>query len=479
MRKKILCIAGILALSWPALGAVPQLEPKLARGLAAVDGHAAYEYCRTLAGERFEGRLSGSPGYAAAARWAAAKFEDWRLEAPKGGFLQPYSSPYTQVDKAEMSFFVAGKESKLQPGKDFLPLLFSASGRVSGTVVFAGWGISAPELGYDDYAGVDVRGKFVLCFRGTPSADDDRFQLYDEHRVRMRTARDKGALGLIYIYPDVQANPNGDFLENFLPAVISEAAADLLFEPRKVQARELKKDLQTYGVPITFTSDARIDFMVESRHFAEGIGYNVVAYIQGSDPRLRDEYVILGAHLDHCGRHLDILFPGADDNASGSAVVMEIAHAFSAARIRPRRSILFVLFGGEEMGLLGSNHFAKNLPAPIQKISAMFNFDMEGEGDRAFVQFSQEPAALKADIERADASVQIIGGSSFFKGVGVRSSDFAPFYLQGIPCAAFYSNGPHLHYHANGDSIFRINPDIMGAIGRLGFLSTWFWAERL
>ncbi len=479
MRKNIALLAGIVALSWPVFCAVPQLEPKLARGLAALDGHAAYENCRTLAAERFEGRLSGSPGYAAAARWAALKFEDWGLEAPAGGFLQPFSSPYTQVDKAEMSFVVAGKESKLEAGKDFLPLLFSAPGRVSGTVVFAGWGISAPELGYDDYAGVDVRGKFVLCFRGTPDADDKRFQHFDEHRVRMRAARDRGALGLIYIYPEVQANPNGEFLENFMPAMISEAAADLLLEPRKVKALELKEDLQTYGVPISFACDARIDFLVETRHFPDGIGYNVVAYLQGSDPHLRDEYVILGAHLDACGRHLDILFPGADDNASGSAEVMELARAFSAARIRPRRSILFVLFGGEEMGLLGSTYFAQHLPAPIKKISAMFNFDMEGEGDRAFAQFSQEPAALKADIERADASVQIIEGSSVFKGVGVRSSDFAPFFLQGIPCAAFYSNGPHLLYHANGDSIFRVNPDILGAIGRLAFLSTWFWAERL
>jgi hypothetical protein len=479
MRKNIPLLAGIVALSWPVFCAVPQLEPKLARGLAAIDGHAAYENCRALAAERFEGRLSGSPGYAAAARWAALKFEDWGLEAPAGGFLQPFSSPYTLVDKAEMSLVVAGTESKLQAGKDFLPLLFSAPGHVSGTVVFAGWGISAPELGYDDYAGVDVHGKFVLCFRGTPGADDKRFQHYDEHRVRMRAARDRGALGLIYISPEVQANPNGEFLENFMPAMISEAAADLLLEPRKVKALELKKDLQTYGVPITFACDARIDLLVEARHFPEGIGFNVVAYLQGSDPHLRDEYVILGAHLDGCGLHLGIQFPGADDNASGSAVVMELARAFSVARIRPRRSILFVLFGGEEMGLLGATHFAQHLPAPIQKISAMFNFDMEGEGDRAFVQISQEPAALKADIERADASVQIIDGSSFFKGVGVRSSDFAPFFLQGIPCAAFYANGPHVQYHASGDSIFRINPDILGAIGRLAFLSTWFWAEHL
>jgi Zn-dependent M28 family amino/carboxypeptidase len=236
--------------------------------------------------------------------------------------------------------------------------------------------------------------------------------------------------------------------------------------------------LQAYRVPITFALDARIGLSVEARHFADGIGFNVVAYLPGSDPLLKGECVVLGAHFDGCGRHLGILFPGADDNASGSAMVMEIARAFALSGIRPKRTLAFVLFGGEEMGLLGSTYYAAHVPAPLKNIDAMFNFDMEGEGARAFTQFSQEPAALKEAMEKADGYDPIIAGSRPLKEVGVRSSDFAPFFLQGIPCAAFYSDGPHLHYHAAGDTIFRINPDIMGAISRLAFLSAWFWADR-
>jgi len=487
MRNKIALLAALAALALP-VPAASRLEKAAVDASTAVSGPSAYEFCKILAAEPFAGRLSGSPGYEAAARWAAKKFEEWGLSAPAGGFLQPYPSPYTQVDKAEMTIAVAGKEKKLQAGKEFMPLLFSDSGRVSGRAVFVGWGISAPELGYDDYAGADVRGRFVLCFRGTPGNDDRRFQHYDEHRVRMQAARDRGALGLIYIYPEVQANPNGDRLADFLPAEISEAVADMLLEPRGVKAADLKKDLLAYRVPITFPLDARVDLAVEARHFAAGTGANVVGYLPGSDPRLRDECVLLGAHLDGCGRHLGILFPGADDNASGSAVVMEVARAFAASGLRPRRALAFVLFGGEEMGLLGSRHFAAQVPAPFKKIAAMFNFDMEGEGDRAFATFGPEPSALRAAIELADSQApgagpaggreRMVAGSREIKEVGVRSSDFAPFFLQGIPCAAFYSNGPHLAYHQEGDTIFRINPDILGAISRLAFLSAWSMADR-
>ena len=477
MKKNAMACLVILVLSLALPGSAADAE-KFAAGLRGIDGQKAYEFCRILAGESFSGRLSGSPGYEAAARWAAAQFKAWGLQAVSGGYLQPYPSPYTQVDKAEMSIRTAGLERKLLAGKDFLPLLFSDAGHGSGEVVFAGWGISAPELGYDDYAAADVRGKFVLCFRGIPDPDDKRFQHFDEHRVRMRTAYDKGALGLVYIYPDVQANPNGERLENFLPAVISEAVADLLFEPKGIKAAQLKKDLQTYRRPLTFSLDARIELAVEARYFAAGTGYNVVAYLPGSDARLREECVLVGGHLDACGRHLGILFPGADDNASGSAVVMEIARALAALKKRPRRTMVFVLFGGEEMGLLGASFFAAHVPPPLKKISAMFNLDMEGEGDRAFAQFSQDPAAFGAAVERADGVVHILSGKGTLKEVGVRSSDFAPFFLQGSPCAAFYSGGPHLHYHAAGDTIFRINPDILAAIGRLAFLSACFWADR-
>lgn len=478
MKKNLMLAAALAALVLFAPAADTPAAGGPAAALDAISGASAYGLCRTMAGEAFSGRFTGSAGYEAAAGWAAGTFKEWGLAAPEGGFLQPFPAPHSLVDRARMVVAVAGKERELEAGKDFLPMLFSASGNASGPAVFVGWGISAPELGYDDYAGVDVRGKFVVCFRGVPRPDDKRFQHHDEHRVRMQAARRKGALGLIYVYPEVQANPNGELLEHFFPAEISETAADAILKPMDVKAAELKKDLLAYRVPISFPLDARIDLEVEARFFPAAVGRNIVGFLPGSDPALAGECVVLGAHFDGCGRHLGILFPGADDNASGSAVVMEIARALAASGLRPRRSLAFVLFGGEEMGLLGSNHFAAHLPAPFRRVDAMFNLDMEGEGDRAFASYSAEPAALRQAIERSDARLRILSGSRELREVGVRSSDFAPFFLQGVPCAAFYSSGPHLAYHQAGDTIFRINPDILGAIARLTLLSAWDWADR-
>lgn len=475
MKRISLLFAALAALALPGAGE----EGGLRQAVDAVSGLNAYEYCRELAGDAFAGRLSGSPGYEAAARWAAARFAAWGLQAPDGGYLQEFSSPCSEIEAATMTLTAKnGETTKLEAGKDFLPLLFSDSGQAGGEAVFVGWGISAPELGYDDYAGIDVRGRFAVCFRGTPDPGQKGFQRHDEHRTRMAVAQRRGARGLIYIYPEVQANPNGDLQEKFFPAEISEAVADRILEPLRLKAAELKKDLLAYRVPISFPLGVRVDLEVKARHFAAARGFNVVALLPGSDPGLRGEWLVLGAHLDGCGRHLGILFPGADDNASGSALVLEVARALAVAPARPKRTLAFVLFGGEEMGLLGSSHFAAHLPAGCGKISAMFNFDMQGAGDRAFVSVTPEPAALRAAIEAADRDAGLVAGTREIRQVGVRSSDHAPFFLMGVPCAAFYSNGPHLGYHQAGDSIFRINPAILEAIARLALASAWNWADR-
>jgi hypothetical protein len=474
-----------------AVSAMPQaLDKDLAKALQSVSGLEAYEIVRTLASPEFAGRLTGSEGFTAAAKWAARKFESWGLRpiSPREGYLQPYPSPYTIVDKAEMTILVPEgrtdtgekpvyRELPLVPEKDFLPLLFSASGDHTAEAVFAGWGISAPDLGYDDYAGLDVHGKFVFCFRGTPESDP-KYQYHDEHRTRMKTARDRGALGIVYIYPEVVSNPNGDWLEGFTPAEISEKVMDTVLKDVNSTSAELKKSLLAYRRPISFPLRAKVRLAVESRHFPDGIGYNIVGAVEGSDPKLRRECLVIGGHFDHNGRHMGLLFPGADDNASGSATVMEIAKAFAALKVKPKRSVVFVLFGGEEMGLQGSTFFVDHVPSAYGKMDGMFNFDMLGEGDGIGGGVSADPAAFKKAIEDADKFVKIVRGLGVIRHVGVRGSDFAPFFLKGVPAASFGSNGPHIAYHQTGDTIFRINPEIMGEAAKAAFLAGYFWANR-
>ena len=468
-----------------------KLDRDLQRGFDSIRPMDVYNYVKTLSLPKFAGRHTGHEGYTAAAKWAAKKFKQWGLKplSKKEGYLQAFPSPYTVIDKAEMTLLLyqretgsqkesALKEVKLESGKDYFPLLFSDSGNSTAELVFAGWGINAPELGYDDYAGLDVEGKFILCFRGTPDRRDNRYQKHDHHRFRMKTAKDKGALGLFYIYPEPIANPNGDWIKNFTPAIVSEKVADMILKEKGVNSKDLKNDLLAYKKPLSFPLQSKISFRVESRHFPDGVGYNIVGYVEGSDPQLKKDCLVVGGHFDHCGQHMGFLFAGADDNASGSAVVMEIAEAFSRLKKKPKRSVVFVLFGGEEMGLQGSSYFVDHVPAQFEKVDTMFNFDMVGEGDGVGCALSSKPEELKKVLEDSDKHLNILRRTRIIRGVGVRSSDYAPFFLKGASCISFVSNGPHLYYHQTGDTIYRINPDIMADTARLAFLCGFTWANR-
>jgi hypothetical protein len=479
-------VLAIGTLAWSA----DRPNPDIQRAMDSIQPFEAYSYCKILSSEKFAGRLTGHEGYTAAAKWAASKFREWGLRpfSKEDGYLQPYPSPYVIIDKAEMTLLLeegaqgakpaAGKEVKLEPEKEFLPLLFSDSGDRTADLIFAGWGICAPELGYDDYAGLDVKGKFVLCFRGTPDREDNRFEPHDQHRARMKTAKDKGALGVIYIYDEIASNPNGDRIEGFTPAEVSFKVADMILKEKGILAADLRKDLLTYGKPLSFPLKSRVHLRVEARPFPAGIGHNVAGWVEGSDPQLRRECLVVGGHFDHNGLHMGLLFPGADDNASGSAAIMEIAQAFSKLGRKPKRSVAFVLFGGEEMGLMGSTYFVEHLPPGIEKVDSMFNFDMVGEGDRSGYGYSDGFPELKALLEEADKQVKTVEGAYPIKGVGVRGSDHAPFFQKGIPVVSFHSNGPHLYYHQTGDTIYRINPDMLADVARLAFLAAQSRADR-
>ncbi len=480
MRFCSLLISALIVLIAPCALGGEELSKDEQKAFDSIRPMDPYDFCKKLASREFAGRLTGDKGYTDAAKWAASQFKEWGLVPldAKDAYLQPVPSPYTIVDEAEMSLVLPRGDMELAAPGDFMPLLFAASGDTMARVVFAGWGISAPALGYDDYAGIDPAGTFVLCFRGTPDPADTAFEYYDQHRIRMRTAKDKGALGLIYIYDKPNAHPNGDWIEGFMPAMIGEGVADSLFAEKGLACAAIKKSLGETKKPGSFPLGSIVRYRVVSRHFPDGVGYNIVGIVEGSNPKLKNECVVIGAHFDHCGSHLGLIFPGANDNASGSAVVMEIAEAYAALKTKPKRSIVFALFGGEETGLIGANFLAEHFPARFTKIAGMFNFDMVGEGDGASCGYTSEPPELLAALEEADRLVGTLRRKWEIKHVGVRSSDFAPFFLMGAPCVACFSNGPHLAYHETGDTIYRINPDVLADIARLGFLTSYRWANR-
>jgi hypothetical protein len=469
-----LVLLGVLA---PAAAGADSVEETI-RSISAA---RAYGVVERLTAPEFAGRLTGTDGYAAAAAWAAATLRDAGLTPPPGrpDYLQPFQVVLGGVESAAMRLLPAndGEESReLELSNGFVPFLFSGSGEVTAEVVFVGYGITAPEFGRDDYAGIDVAGKVVMAVRGAPRDGRD-WRAHDSHRRRTANARAHGAAGYLFAESAV-ANPNGVPIAGLPMAAISEQIADELLSGRGLAVAVLRKVLAEGGL-VSFATGRRIRLAVQARPAASATGSNVVAILPGRDPALVGEYVLVGAHLDHCG-DWPVLLPGADDNASGSAAVIEVARAASRLVPRPRRTLVFVLFGGEEMGLLGSDHFVRHPLPGLERCVAMLNLDMVGAGNGVWVAAGENFPALCTALGAAR--------DRFAPGFGVTCgridptaearADHGPFLEAGVPAVSvFGSGGQHRGYHTGDDGLWWITPRTIEATARTVFGATLTLAE--
>ena len=473
--------AAALALALAAVPAASAAAAGLEEAVRSITAADAYAVVERLAAPEFAGRLTGTPGYAAAAVWAAAALRDAGLTPPPSlpDYLQPFEVTLGGVESASLLLLPvaeAEKPRELELSKDFVPFLFSGSGAVTAEVVFVGYGISAPELGRDDYAGLDVAGKVVMTVRGAPKDGRD-WRAHDSHRRRTANARAHGAAGYLFAESAV-ANPNGVPIADLPMAAIGQAIADELLSARGLEVAELTKVLEQGGVA-SFATGRRVELVVRARPARRAEGHNVVAMVSGRDPALAGEYLVVGAHLDHCG-DWPVLLPGADDNASGSAAVLEIARAVAVVEPRPPRTMVFVLFGGEEMGLLGSQHFVRSPPAGLTRCVAMLNLDMVGAGNGVWVAGGENFPALCTALGAAR--------DRFAPGFGVscgrvdltaeQRADHGPFLGAGVPAVSLFgSGGQHRGYHTGDDGLWWITPRTIEAAARTAFGAALALAE--
>ena len=454
-----------------ALAGSPPLTVE--RAAAQVTAAGAFATVEKLTAPELGGRLTGTPGYAAAAAWVAAELRKAGL-APLPGmpdYLHRFGHTLGGVESASMSVLPAkeGEASRtLELTKEFMPLLYSGSGDVTTEVVFVGYGITAPEMGRDDYAGLEVTGKVVMALRGAP--DDGRDWLaHNSHRARTANARAHGAAGYLFAESAI-ANPNGVPIADLPMASVSEEIANTLLAGRNLTVADLRKVLATGGVA-TFATGRSVGLAVTAPPSREVEAGSVIGWLPGSDPALRSEYVIVGAHLDHVG-DWPVLMPGADDNASGSATVLEIARAAARLSPRPRRSLLFVFFGGEETGLLGSRALATRPPQTLSKCVGVYNLDMVGAGTGAYVSGGENFPGLFQAIERARDRVQPGMPLKAGRSAGEPRADHGPFQAAGIPAVSLFGSGGNHHgYHSGEDTIWWITPKTMEAIGRVVLLA--------
>ncbi|MDM7917119.1 MAG: M20/M25/M40 family metallo-hydrolase, partial [Candidatus Eisenbacteria bacterium] len=352
-------------------------------------------------------------------------------------------------------------------GEDFVPLLTPGDAKVTAEAVLAGYGIDVPEKGRDDYAGIDLRGRIAVILRGRPQDGQD----WEREFSRTHTyaaAKKRGAVAVLYCQEGgmvAGAALDPEVYDSRIPAAyVSERMLGLLLRETGWTLERWRSRLEQGPQPIA--TYKRIRFESRTRGPDVATARNVLALLRGSDPALAGDLVIFGAHHDGIGADAaGRVYPGANDNASGTAVVLEAARAARASGWRPRRSVLFVTFAAEELGLLGSAACARQLPWDSTRVVAMVNVDMAGHGDGGFgiaggSLLGRAYFAWREGLDSLAASrleeYRLEGGRS----------DHAPFLDRGIRTATAWSRGDHERYHDYEDRAGYVRPEVLESAGR-------------
>lgn len=462
--------------------AYPQNEnhSKIQNSFHSISSHDLLDYATELTSAKYKGRLSGSPEYLDAARWVAGKFEEWGIKpANKGRYFQYFENAYTEVYSTGKVIWHgkqgSGNNRELKFPEEFFPGSNSASGTVTGDMVYVGFGITAPELGWDDYVGVNVNGKIVVMETGLPYSKNDtvlaKWTLYSYHRNKFQNAKDHGAIGLIYV--SKIANPNTSYLDSFIYAHIDTPIADEMFSTAGKSYAEYKNKMIENFNPASFEMNQSVTISAQTKHFPDSNSCNIVGKIEGTDPVLKEEVIILGGHLDGQG-YLGALFPGALDNASGIADIMSAAKALAESEVKPKRSVLFVLFGGEECGLYGSEFYVNNPLFPPEKAICMVNLDMVGNGTGLYLGNGLSyPEIYKYFTDANDSWIhREIKASEMQKNYGRPRSDESNFEKKGYRTFNLWTSGSvkPVYYHHPLDNTDALTPEIMEDAAKLLYL---------
>ena len=487
-----------------------------------------------LASDARRGRLAGTPENRAAADFIRARFERLGLARPTAdGYLQPFDLIVPALGPAGASSFTVHAPGEppatARLGRDFYPERFSAPAAASGAVTFVGFGISAPALGHDDYAAAEVAGRVVLVLAHEPAEYDAESpfdgDLLSEHArsvLKAREAARRGAAAVLLVtdvhnhgagealarrmdraWPQATRRPPRYELGAWVDAVGIPAlriaprlAARLLGETVRGFERLAARAEEPGFAPVATDVEVAFEVAVTERRITL---HNVVGLLEGADPELRDEWVIVGAHFDHEGTVGARVYAGADDNASGVAGVLAIAAAGAyAARggVRPRRSILFAAWNAEERGLLGSWSYVERPLAPLAHTVAMLNLDMIGRDEEVPARGGGRFRGLPVQSAAANRNAVNVLGYSFSRDLRdaaeaaeaqgltvrfryddsrsnlVRRSDHWPFLTRGVP-ALFIHTGLHPDYHTPADRPDKLNYDKMARIVRWTHQLAW------
>lgn len=472
-----------------------------------------------LASDLFRGRGNGSDELDDAAEYVADVFRESGL-TPIGnnGFFQEFQVNRLSLGRGNVLRIVSGvEEIELLPGMDFVPYTMSANAAVEGPMTFVGYGIRAPELDYDDLLGVDLAGRIAVVLESVPRDNVDEFLFnalsdvdYSSTVMKARNVAEAGAIGMLLIQGPLSNNitsvgyyaramrpnlpPRDSVMDLALASgdpqipivILTRNASRRLVAGIQGRQTRIDDDLMPAVSELPGIATIGVDMNLDPY-----TARNVVGLIEGSDPALRDETIVVGAHYDHDGARGDQIWNGADDNASGTAGLLELAEAF-AAGARPRRSVVLAAWAAEEKGMLGSRFYVQNSRIPVDETVAMFQIDMIGRNEEhgadpneGFLEergnengnalnmlgsvFSPD---LRSAFERAnsDVGLELRFRYDYRAQNLIRRSDHWSFLSRGVP-AIFLFGGLHPDYHTPNDTADKINYEKVRKVVELVYLT--------
>jgi aminopeptidase YwaD len=462
------------------------------------------EQVRILAAPEMEGRASGTSGGTRAAAHIAEEFRKIGLQPleDRGDYLQPFevATGVRLGTRNRLALELAAGRKEYQVGVMFQPFSLSAGARASGEVVFAGYGITAPELNYDDYAGLDVQGKIVLVMTHEPQEINPQGPFrrpeafhYTEIRYKVINAREHGAKGIIIVtdpnHTDAERarlfglRGGGSTSAGIVAVNTVAEVAEAILTPTGKRLIELQQGIDQTLKPRSFViPGVRVSLEVDLVH-EKGQTANIIGLLPGRDPQLKEQALIIGAHYDHLGRGGEAslapdrygeIHPGADDNASGVAGVIALAKAFAQAG--SSRSLVFIAFAAEEMGLLGSSHYVNHPAWPLGKTYAMINLDAIGRlaHSRLYVLGVDSAQEFRPLLKKTATGLPL---TLQFSGDGFGPSDHTNFYAKERPVLMFFT-GPHVDYHRPSDTLDKINAEGLATVVKLVFRTAATLVQR-
>ncbi len=460
----------LVSLVFGLIFAHAQDDVDVEEAMMVISKNAFKSHIRFLADDLLEGRDTGSRGYELAARYVASQFEAYGLRPAIGdsSYFQevPLRIYAPDQQRGNLVLYVTDKKIVFVLEKDFITLGNSNAtvDSLDTEVVFAGYGISAPVFGHDDYASINAGGKIVAIMQGIPDNISGSARAHlNSWSVKRQTAIDNGAIGMLYLrsreqdkqfswerttkfkyeattWLDDQGNPRDDVGPFKARAVLSSAATDSL-----LGFAGLDPDTLLSGKYGSVELPVKAMISAYSLH-SDNKCHNVAAWLPGSDPELKDEFVIYTAHLDHVGIgrpvNGDSIYNGAYDNASGVSALLETAHMYAQLNPRPKRSVMFVAVTAEEKGLIGSDYFVNNSPVPLYNIAANVNLDMFlmlfPQND--VVAFGSEHSSLHDIVREAveEIGMTLTPDPMPEENLFVRSDQYS-FVKKGIPAVFLFS----------------------------------------